>query len=60
MESIKHDMFNHIMRYDEIECYIDDEECDHEGYVLTNQFGSYKIIDREYFSYANFNTSKNR
>ena len=60
VESIKHDMFNHIMRYDEIECYIDDEECDHEGYVLTNQFGSYKIIDREYFSYANFNTSKNR
>ena len=60
VESIKHDMFDHIIRYDEIECYIDDEECDHEGYVLTNQFGSYKIIDREYFSYANFNTSKNR
>ena len=60
VRSIKWDLFSFIERDDEIECYINDEECDHEGYVLTNQFGSYKIIDREYFSYANFNTSKNR
>ena len=31
-----------------------------EGYVMTNKFGSFKIIDREVFSYLNFNLSKNR
>ena len=55
VQSIKHDMFQFIQRYDEIECYINDEECDHEGYVLVNEYGYYKIIDREYFSCANFN-----
>ena len=53
--TIKLDMFDYIERQDDIECYIDDEECDHEGYVLTNEFGVYKIIDRNYFSAANFN-----
>ena len=55
VQSIKHDMFNYIERFDDVECYIDDEECDHEGYVIVNEFGTYKIIDREYFSCANFN-----
>tara|TARA_B100000902_G_scaffold6020_1_gene7860 strand:- start:190 stop:1086 length:897 start_codon:yes stop_codon:yes gene_type:complete len=55
VQAIKLDMFNSIQRYDEIECYIDGEECDHEGYVLVNEYGYYKIIDREYFSCANFN-----
>ena len=53
--TIKYDMFDRIVRYDDIDCYIDDEECDHEGYVLTNQFGTFKIVDRYYFSAANFN-----
>ena len=60
VQTIKYDMFNHIERYDEIECYINDEECDHEGYVLHNEYGTYKIIDREFFSCANFNLSKMR
>ena len=55
VQSIKHDMFNYIERLDDVECYIDDEECDHEGYVIVNEFGTFKIIDREYFSCANFN-----
>ena len=55
VQSIKHDMFNLIERLDDVECYIDDEECDHEGYVIVNEFGTFKIIDREYFSCANFN-----
>ena len=55
VQSIKHDMFNLIERFDDVECYIDDEECDHEGYVIVNEFGTFKIIDREYFSCANFN-----
>ena len=53
--TIKYDMFDNIVRYDDIDCYIDDEDCDHEGYVITNEFGTYKIVDREYFSAANFN-----
>jgi len=60
VQTIKYDMFNHIERYDEIECYINDEECDHEGYVVINEYGTYKIIDREFFSCANFNLSKMR
>ena len=55
VQSIKHDMFDLIERFDDVECYIDDEVCDHEGYVIVNEFGTYKIIDREYFSCANFN-----
>ena len=53
--TIKYDMFQFIERQDEIDCYIDDEDCDHEGYVLINEYGTYKIVDREYFSAANFN-----
>ena len=41
-----------------VECYIDDERCDHEGYVMSNEYGTYKLIDREQFSYANFNSDK--
>ena len=53
--TIKYDMFDRIVRYDDIDCYINDEDCDHEGYVLVNEFGTYKIVDRYYFSAANFN-----
>jgi hypothetical protein len=55
VESIKYDLFNFIERDDEVDCYIDDEECDHEGYVMINLHGTFKIIDREFFSCANFN-----
>ena len=58
VQSIKHDMFDLIERFDDVECYIDDEVCDHEGYVIVNEFGTYKIIDREYFSCANFNRAR--
>ena len=40
---------------DSLECYIGEERCDHEGYVLVNEFGTYKIVNREGFSHANFN-----
>jgi hypothetical protein len=55
VKTIKDSMLEHVVRYDDIDCYIDDEECDHEGYVLSNEYGVYKIIDRETFSAANFN-----
>ena len=54
VRSIKWDLLPFIERYDEIECSIDDEECDHEGYVMTNEFGTFKIVDRDIFSRSNF------
>ena len=57
--SIKTDMFMFIHEMDQIECSINGEDSFHEGYVIHNQFGSYKIVDREVFSHANFVTPKN-
>ena len=54
VRSIKWDLLPFIERHDEIECSIDDEECDHEGYVMTNEFGTFKIVDRDIFSRSNF------
>ena len=57
VQSIKMDMFAYIDTDDTIECYIGEERCDHEGYVLYNDYGTYKIVNREGFSKANFNLS---
>ena len=40
------------------EAYINGEESDGEGYVRTNQFGMFKLVNREVFSHANFNTGR--
>tara|TARA_B100001250_G_scaffold357555_1_gene333368 strand:- start:113 stop:1087 length:975 start_codon:yes stop_codon:yes gene_type:complete len=55
VESIKKDMFTHIEVDDDIECYIEEERCGHEGYVMSNEFGTFKLVNREGFSKANFN-----
>ena len=60
VESIKMDMFCYIHPDDDIECTIDGHFVDHEGYVMWNEFGLFKIIDRRTFSYHNFHVSKNR
>ena len=54
VESIKMDMFAFIDADDSLECYIGEEMCDHEGYVLQNDYGTFKIVNREGFSKANF------
>ena len=54
VESIKMDMFAFIDADDSLECYIGEEMCDHEGYVLHNDCGTFKIVNREGFSKANF------
>ena len=54
VRSIKWDLFSFIERDDEIECYINDDECDHEGYVISNDYGTFKLVDRDIFSKANF------
>ena len=58
VKSIKETLMLSIIRYDDVECYIDDEECDHEGYTIWNEFGLYKLIEREVFSRANFNRAR--
>ena len=45
----------HIATYNEVECYINGVEVGHEGYVLSNEYGVFKLIEREVFSNANFN-----
>ena len=38
--------------------YIGQDEVNAEGYVYSNQFGTYKLVNRRQFSYANFNNPK--
>ena len=57
--SIKTDLFLFIHEEDDIECSINGEDSFHEGYVIHNKFGSYKVVDREVFSHHNFVTPKN-
>lgn len=58
IKSIKDDLFLFIHEEDEIECYLWDVQSFHEGYVITNKFGTYKVVDRETFSHANFTAAK--
>jgi hypothetical protein len=59
VKSIKDDLFLFIYEEDDIECYIHEEQSFHEGYVIQNKFGTYKVVDREVFSHANFTVAKN-
>jgi hypothetical protein len=59
VKSIKDDLFLFIHEKDEIECFINGEASFHEGYVIVNKFGTYKVVDRETFSHANFTIAKN-
>lgn len=58
VKSVKDDLFLFIHEVDEIECYLQDVQSFHEGYVIVNQFGMFKIVDRETFSHANFTIAK--
>ena len=58
VKSIKDDLFLFIHELDEIACFINGEASFHEGYVINNKFGTYKVVDRETFSHANFTIAK--
>lgn len=58
VKSIKEDLFLFIHEMDDIECYLWDVASFHEGYVIVNQFGTFKVVDREVFSHANFTATK--
>jgi hypothetical protein len=55
---IKELLMEGITSVENVQCYIGDEKCDHEGFVMTNKFGTFKLINRRQFSYANFTLKK--
>jgi hypothetical protein len=55
---IKELLMEGITSVENVQCYIGDEKCDHEGFVMTNKFGTFKLINRRQFSYANFTMRK--
>jgi hypothetical protein len=57
VKSIKEDCL-FMCRNNGPEAYIGYDRIDAEGYVLTNQFGMMKLVNRECFSHANFNLAK--
>ena len=58
VSTIKDDLFLFIDEQDDIVCMIGDTSTPHEGYVITNQYGMFKVVDREEFSRANFTMEK--
>ena len=55
VKSIK-TVIRYIMRDDfKCDCFIDNEYITGEGYVMSSKHGTYKLVDREIFSYYNFN-----
>ena len=42
------------------QCFINTKSANHEGFVVTNSYGSFKLINRTQFSRANFNNQKFR
>jgi hypothetical protein len=57
IKSIKDDML-FMMRNNGPTAYIGNRQCRGEGYVKTNEFGMFKLVNREQFSHANFNNGR--
>jgi hypothetical protein len=47
-----------MMRNNGPRAYIGNRQCRGEGYVKTNEFGMFKLVNREQFSHANFNNGR--
>ena len=58
VKSIKEDCL-FLCRNDGPVAYLHEERIDAEGYVMTNEFGMFKLVNREVFSHANFTLQKN-
>ena len=54
VESIKLDALREIRNDAKFGAYLGYDQIDCEGYVLTNDHGSFKLVNRRVFSYANF------
>ena len=57
VKSIKDDAL-FLCRNDGPEAYIGQDRIDSEGYVYSNEFGTYKLVNRRLFSAANFNNNR--
>ena len=57
VKSIKEDCL-FLCRNNGPAAYLNGDRIDAEGYVMTNEFGMYKLVNREVFSHANFNYGK--
>jgi len=57
VKSIKDDCL-FICRNDGPAAYLYGNRIDSEGYVMTNEFGMFKLVNREVFSNANFNSGR--
>ena len=57
IKSIKEDML-YLCRNNGPKAYIGNRQCGGEGYVRVNDYGMFKLVNREQFSHANFNNSK--
>ena len=64
VRSIKHDFMNMFEHDAEFTTFLYDgdtiKQTDGEGYVMWNSIGTYKLVDRDVFSYINFNQSQFR
>ena len=56
IKSIKEDMLK-LCRNNGPKAYLGNRQCAGEGYVRTNEFGMFKLVNREVFSHANFATN---
>ena len=59
IKSIKEDML-FLCRNNGPKAFIGNRQCGGEGYVRTNDYGMFKLVNREQFSYANFNNMKHQ
>ena len=57
VKSIKEDAI-YLCRNNGPKAYIGQTPIGGEGYVYSNEFGTFKLVNREQFSYANFNNNK--
>ena len=56
---IKEYLMSNLIVYSEAQAYYDGEKTDHEGYVISNEYGMIKLIDRPTFAARNFNRVRN-
>ena len=56
IKSIKEDMLK-LCRNNGPKAFLGNRQCIGEGYVRTNEFGMFKLVNRESFSFANFATN---
>ena len=59
IKSIKEDML-YLCRNNGPKAYIGNQQCGGDGYVRVNDYGMFKLVNREQFSHANFNNLKYR